>query len=788
MFYGFVITEAGNRLLARQVAGDHLDISRVVMDKGTCESAEEAIKLTAPIDPGPNGVHTVPVCVDSNVNFIVEYRSDLNGGLKEDFWIGGFAVYVRNPAFSEGLPLSEDNPEDEVPEEIMVYYGTLGDAKQKVKAYVPGSVPDVRRYPVSIAVTSGVIPGSAHPAEAWMTAEDVKNYVMGTLNPELRAALTVLIEAHDQNEQAHEGMRELAEQAKEESAEALQVANAASATAGAAKTTADAALEAAMAAGNTAAGASETATDALNLAQAAKTESEAAVAAAAAAQATADAAAKGLTDLTSTINAVPSQNGILFYTGSTQSPSWNSFDTEKLTLGGTTTGTNAGSYQATFTPKEGFKWSDGTTTAKTVSWTISKATIQVPAQSGSLAYTGAELSPGWTGYDSAKMTLGGTTKGTNVGSYSASFTPKANYQWPDGSSAAKTVSWSIGKAAGSLSLNVSSMALSSREPSKQIVVTRTGDGAISASSSNTSIATVSVSGNTVTVTGKANGSATITVKVAAGTNHNAPANKTCSVSVSFEALAGTSAASGVSYTSGLGSITQAKLSAYAKAISNNSGITKTTTSVYIDDGASHFKLSVGDTVNISLGGTSYAFVIIGFNHDTLASATAYGSATATGKAGISLQMKDCLNTTYQMNSSNTNSGGWGNCALRTTLQNTIKGQLPSAWQSIIKTVTKKASAGSTSSTISSYSDTLFLLAEVEIFGSTTYSAVGEGDQYAWYKAGNSKVKKVNGSANDWWERSPYATYSNYFCSVYSSGGANTSYANSSRGVAFGFCV
>ena len=102
-------------------------------------------------------------------------------------------------------------------------------------------------------------------------------------------------------------------------------------------------------------------------------------------------------------------------------------------------------------------------------------------------------------------------------------------------------------------------------------------------------------------------------------------------------------------------------------------------------------------------------------------------------------MKDCLNTTYQMNSSNTNSGGWGNCALRTTLQNTIKGQLPSAWQSIIKTVTKKASAGSTSSTISSYSDTLFLLAEVEIFGSTTYSAVGEGDQYAWYKAGNSKV-------------------------------------------------
>lgn len=785
MFYGFVITEAGNRLLARQVAGDHLDISRVVMDKGTCESDEAARVLTEPIEPGPNGVYTVPVWEGTNVNFIVEYRSDLNGGLKEDFWIGGFGVFVRNPDYDPELPpeAREDNPE-----EIMVYYGSLGDAKQKVKAYVPGSVPDTRRYPVSLEVTTGVEVGTARPAEAWMTAEDVKKYVMGTLDPELRAALTVLIEAHDQNEQAHEGMRELAAQAKSESAEALRIANAAGNAAGTAIGTANQALEAAMAAINTAGGASETATNALNLAQTAKNESAAAIAAAKAAQDTADAAAKGLTDLTSTINAVPSQNGILFYTGSAQSPSWNSFDTEKLTLGGTTTGTNAGSYNATFTPKQGFKWSDGTTTAKTVAWTIAKATAAVPAQSGSLAYTGAEQSPSWTGYDSAKMTLGGTVKGTNVGSYNASFTLGANYCWPDGSTAAKTVVWSIGKAAGSSSLSASSLALSSREPSKQFTVTRAGDGKITASSSNTSVATVSVSGNTVTVTGKANGSAKITVKVAAGTNHTAPVDKECSVSVSFEALAGTAAASGVNYTSGLGSITQAKLSAYAKAISNNSGITKATTSVYIDDGASHFKLSVGDTVSISINGTSYEFVIIGFNHDTLASATAYGAATATGKAGISLQMKDCLATTYQMNSTNTNSGGWGNCALRTTLQNTIKGQLPSAWQSIIKTVTKKASAGGASTTINNYSDTLFLLAEVEIFGSTTYSAAGEGDQYAWYKAGNSKVKKVNGSADSWWERSPSASYSSIFCSVYSSGNANYNGANASYGVAFGFCV
>ena len=53
MFYGFVTTEAGNRLLASMVAGETLTITRVVMDKGTAENAEAARKFVAPIDPGP---------------------------------------------------------------------------------------------------------------------------------------------------------------------------------------------------------------------------------------------------------------------------------------------------------------------------------------------------------------------------------------------------------------------------------------------------------------------------------------------------------------------------------------------------------------------------------------------------------------------------------------------------------------------------------------------------------------------------------------------------------------
>ena len=77
---------------------------------------------------------------------------------------------------------------------------------------------------------------------------------------------------------------------------------------------------------------------------------------------------------------------------------------------------------------------------------------------------------------------------------------------------------------------------------------------------------------------------------------------------------------------------------------------------------------------------------------------------------------------------------------------------------------------------------------IEIFGSTTYSVSGEGTQYAYYKAGNSKVKNKGGSAYGWWERSPYSGSSNAFCAVFSIGGATSNGASYSYGVAIGFCV
>ena len=187
---------------------------------------------------------------------------------------------------------------------------------------------------------------------------------------------------------------------------------------------------------------------------------------------------------------------------------------------------------------------------------------------------------------------------------------------------------------------------------------------------------------------------------------------------------------------------------------------------------------VGNSKTMTINGASYQVDIIGKNHDTYASG---------GKAPLTFQLHDCYGETKNMNSSDTNSGGWKNSAMRTTHLPAILALMPTEVQNGIREVSKKASVGGASSTIETVSDKLFLLSEVEIFGSTRYSAAGEGTQYDYYKAGNSKAKKRNGYVATWWERSPNARVSPYFCLVTEEGDADGNYASYADGVAFGFC-
>lgn len=192
--------------------------------------------------------------------------------------------------------------------------------------------------------------------------------------------------------------------------------------------------------------------------------------------------------------------------------------------------------------------------------------------------------------------------------------------------------------------------------------------------------------------------------------------------------------------------------------------------------------SVGDTKDITVGSETLTLVIMGFNHDDLASG---------GKAGITFGMKNLMATTRRMNASNTNSGGFTGSEMYSWLQNTLLPTLPSDLQSVLKSVNKKTSAGSQSSTINTNSMKLFLFSEIEIFGSTTYSKAGEGSQYSYFATAANRIKYLSngsGSAGWWWGRSPHGSGSGGFCSVGSGGSAGNGGAGNTGGVCFGFCV
>lgn len=455
--------------------------------------------------------------------------------------------------------------------------------------------------------------------------------------------------------------------------------------------------------------------------------------------------------------------------------------------------TNAGTYQATFTPKDDYMWSTGDTAAKTVNWTIDRATIaSVPTQSGTLTYTGSVQSPTWTGYDSTKMTIGGTTSSINAGTFSASFTPTDNYKWSDGTTTAKNANWTIDKAAGSLSLSATSVNLDTNTTSKTVTVTRAGNGTITATSNATGVATVSVSGTTLTITGKTTGTATITVKVAAGTNYTAPANKTISVDVQF-----------------IPTLNEATWTQISQASASNQAAN------YWSVGDRKAVMVNGTVGTQSISGTYYVY-ILGFNHNS--SREGNGITFGTFKTALSGGKDICLIDShynsystsgqkwFNMNhSSNTNSGGWKGCDLRydvlgsTNVNNgdatsscatspvsgTLMAALPSDLRAVMKPMsiyTDNTGGGSnTASYVTKTVDYLPLLAECEIFGDN-YGWSGSGyandaeknyqQQYQYYKNGNSKVKHRHSATDStayWWERSPYCTYSNFFCIVNTNG-------------------
>lgn len=153
--------------------------------------------------------------------------------------------------------------------------------------------------------------------------------------------------------------------------------------------------------------------------------------------------------------------------------------------------------------------------------------LTLPAQSGTLTYNGKSQTPSWnSNYDSNKMTLAGTTSGTNATTYSVTFTPKAGYGWTDGTTKAKTVNWSIGKASVTLSASPSSHTFAyntTTNSTKTVTISGYPSGAtLSVSGGSTSTISASISSNVVTLkrhTTSSVSSTSITVTSSATTNY-----------------------------------------------------------------------------------------------------------------------------------------------------------------------------------------------------------------------------------------------------------------------------
>ena len=190
---------------------------------------------------------------------------------------------------------------------------------------------------------------------------------------------------------------------------------------------------------------------------------------------------------------------------------------------------------------------------------------------------------------------------------------------------------------------------------------------------------------------------------------------------------------------------------------------------------------VGDRKAVTLNGTvgaktfsntiTYCY-ILGFDHNKDVESNGahalhigFGASALSGGAYIaycdSSYDSQVSTSCFNMNTSDTSNGGWNSCQMKSTIGPAFKNALPSDLKSNIRAVTKWQNNGNTISGQSS-SNEIWLLSEMEIFGSAQYSNYTANQvQYDFYKGVTNwsaapKIKYQDTSTStavNWWERS-----------------------------------
>ena len=159
-YYGGTVTVKGRDLITSLIAGATIELTRIVVGSGKMSEGVEPIDMETLVNPIAEATSTVPVVENNVLSMVVEYRNDMNGGLKEGFWLNEFGIFAK----------TEDS------EEILLYYATLGDSPQPVNAYQDNRY-DIRRYPVTIALLIDADVQITYTPGAFITASEAQEII-----------------------------------------------------------------------------------------------------------------------------------------------------------------------------------------------------------------------------------------------------------------------------------------------------------------------------------------------------------------------------------------------------------------------------------------------------------------------------------------------------------------------------------------------------------------------------------------------------------------------------------
>lgn len=421
---------------------------------------------------------------------------------------------------------------------------------------------------------------------------------------------------------------------------------------------------------------------------------------------------------------------------------------------------------------------NGVTQSASFNVTVERKSVPKPTWKNNLTYTGSSQSVSgasyWNNFNTTYMTIGGTTSATNAGTYTATFTLNSNYRWADGTTSNLDVNWTINKAAGSLTVNPTSVALDGDNYSAgvKVTITRSGDGAISYSPTSVSGLTLSLSGNVLTIKGDGStaiSSTTITIKVAEGTNYIAPGNKTVTVTASYWEWGSETTVGDAKWWAGLKTWAAKALSGERKNCVGKKKLVSLSSAV--------------------LGGNAATMICIGADQDGTGTLTFQTAGTLPNN----LQFGD--NAIWIGSDARKQCQNFYNyCSAKASIKTVSKGTCPNY--------------GSRNESVTYNNETVWLPSEREM-GLDSYSPIstsnsttskaectkGYNAPYSYYTSNSKRVKyymNANGTltsnTNWYWERSRHYNRSSGVCYVRSDGSASSISYDDGHGLAPAFVI